>query len=146
MIVKDKQEIIATHKEMVKTVFDTSSLENEQLKLEEELNIVADKVNNCINENARKLQNQDEYEKKYTSLVNRFNTVEARLKEVKAIIVDKQARHDEVEYFIEDLKKQDLLTAFDENVWLGMVDSLTVHHDGKVEFTFLDGSVMKVDE
>ena len=56
------------------------------------------------------------WEKKYTSLVNRFNTVEARLKEVKAIIVDKQARHDEVEYFIEDLKKQDLLTAFDENV------------------------------
>ncbi|KXB35410.1 hypothetical protein [Atopobium deltae] len=49
---------------MVKTVFDTSSLENEQLKLEEELNIVADKVNNCINENTRKLQDQDEYEKK----------------------------------------------------------------------------------
>ncbi|CRH88706.1 Uncharacterised protein [Chlamydia trachomatis] len=47
---------------------------------------------------------------------------------------------DEGEYFIEDLKKQDLLTAFDENIWLSMVDYLTVHHDGKVEFTFLDGS------
>lgn len=67
---------------MVKTVFDTSSLENEQLKLEEELNIVADKVNNCIN----------------------------------------------------------------ENVWLSMVDYLTVRHDGKVDFTFLDGGVMKIDE
>ena len=76
------------------------------------------KVNNCINENARKLQNQDEYEKKYASLVNGFNTVESRLKEVKASIVEKQARRDEVEYFIEDLKKQDLLTAFDENIWL----------------------------
>ena len=86
----DKQEIITAHKEMVKTVFDTSSLENEQLKLEEELNNVADKVNNCINENAQKLQEKDEYEKKYTSLVNRFNTVESRLKEVKATIVDKQ--------------------------------------------------------
>ena len=42
--------------------------------------------------------------------MNRFNTIETRLKEVKAIIVDKQARRDEVEYFIEDLKKQDLLT------------------------------------
>ena len=92
------------------------------------------------------MQDQDEYEKKYTILVNRFNTVESRLKEVKATIVDKQARHDEVEYFIEDLKKQDLLTVFDENVWLSMVDYLTVHHDGKVEFTFLDGSVMKIDE
>ena len=49
-------------------------------------------------------------------------------------------RHDEVEYFIEDLKKQDLLTVFDENVWLSMVDHLTVHQYGKVEFTFLDGS------
>ncbi|MFP1716849.1 MULTISPECIES: hypothetical protein [Gardnerella] len=55
-------------------------------------------------------------------------------------MVDKQMRHDEVEYFIEDLKKQDLLAVFDENVCLSMVDYLTVHHDGKVEFTFLDGS------
>lgn len=140
MLVKDKQEIIVTHKEMVKTIFDTSSLENEQLKLEEELKIVADMVNNCINENARKLQNQDEYEKKYASLVNRFNTVESRLKEVKARIVEKQARRDEVEYFIDGLKKQDLLTVFDENVCLSMVDYLTVHHDGKVDLTFLDGS------
>ena len=92
------------------------------------------------------MQNQDEYEKKYTSLVNRFNTVESRLKEVKATIVNKQVRHDEVEYFIEDLKKQDLLTVFDENVWLSMVYYLIVHQDGKVDIIFLDGSVMKVDE
>ena len=78
--------------------------------------------------------------------MNRFNTIETRLKEVKAIIVEKQARRDEVEYFIEDLKKQHLLTAFDENVWLSMVDYLCVHKDGKVEFTFLDGGVMKIDE
>ena len=92
------------------------------------------------------MQNQDEYEKKYTSLVNRFNTVESSLKEVKASIVDKQARCDEVEYFIEDLKKQDLLTVLDENVWLSMVDYLTVHQDGKVDIIFLDRSVMKIDE
>ena len=78
--------------------------------------------------------------RKNASLVNRFNTVESRLKEVKAGIVEKQARRDEVEYFIDGLKKQDLLTAFDENVWLSMVDYLCVHKDGKVEFTFLDGS------
>jgi len=34
---------------------------------------------------------------------------------------------------------------FDENVWLSMVDYLIVHKDGKVEFAFLDGSVMKID-
>lgn len=91
------------------------------------------------------MQDQDEYAKKYASLVNRFNTVESRLKEVKASIVEKRARRDEVEYFIEDLKKQDLLRVFDENVWLSMVDYLCVHKDEKVEFTFLNGSVMKKD-
>lgn len=58
------------------------------------------------------------WEKKYTSLVNRFNTVESRLKEVKAIIVDKQARRDEVEYFIEDLKKEYILDENGEKVKL----------------------------
>ena len=38
-------------------------------------------------------------------------------------------------------KPDDILKfiAEDENVWMSMVDYLTVHHDGKVEFTFLDG-------
>ena len=58
------------------------------------------------------------WEKKYTSLVNRFNTVESRLKEVKAIIVDKKARRDEVEYFIEDLKKEYILDENGEKVKL----------------------------
>ena len=32
------------------------------------------------------------------------------------------------------------MTEFDKNVWLSMVDFLTVRNYGKVEFTFFDGS------
>lgn len=56
-LVKNKKEIINNHKEMAKIVFDTSELEKEKIELEEELNIVAEQVNDCINENARKVQN-----------------------------------------------------------------------------------------
>ena len=62
-------------------IFDTSALEKEKIELEE-LNIVAEQVNDCINENARKVQNQDEYEVRYTSLVNRFNATKVRLDEI----------------------------------------------------------------
>lgn len=58
-LVKNKKEIISNHKEMAKIIFDTSTLEKEKLELEEELNIVAEQVNACINENARKVQNHD---------------------------------------------------------------------------------------
>lgn len=119
--------------------------EKEKIELEEELNIVAEQVNDCINENARKVQNQDEYEIRYTSLVNRFNAIRARLDEIKQTIIKKQSKRDEVEDFINELEKQELMTEFDKNVWLSMVDYLTVHHDGNVEFTFLDDSQIELD-
>lgn len=74
MLVKNKKEIISTHKEMAKIIFDTSALEKEKIELEEELNIVTEQVNDCISENARTVQNQDDFEIRYTSLVNSFNT------------------------------------------------------------------------
>ena len=129
---------------MAKIIFDTSALEKEKIELEEELNIVAEQVNDCINENARKVQNQDEYEIRYTSLVNRFNATKGRLDEIKQTIIEKQSKRDEVEDFIQELEKQELMTEFDKNVWLSMVDYLTVHHVGKVEFTFFDGSKVEL--
>ena len=144
-LVKNKKEIMSNHKEMAKIIFDTSVLEKEKIELEEELNIVAEQVNDCINENARKVQNQDEYEVRYTSLVNRFNTTKTRLDEIKQTIIEKQSKRDEVEDFIQELEKQELMPEFDKNVWLSMVDCLTIHHDGKVEFTFLDGSQVELN-
>jgi len=38
------------------------------------------------------------------------------------------------------------MTEFDKNVWLSMVDYLTVHYDGKVECTFLDGSQIELNK
>ena len=125
---------------MAKIIFDTSTFEKEKIELEEELNIVAEQVNDCISENAKKVQNQDDYEIRYTSLVNRFNTTKVRLDEVKETIIEKQSKRDEVEDFINELEKQELITDFDKNVWLSMVDYLTRPHDEKVDFIFLDGS------
>ena len=47
--------------------------------------------------------------------------------------------------FIKELEKQELMTKFDKNVWLSMVDLLTVHHNGKIEFIFLDGSQVELN-
>ncbi|EDP23998.1 hypothetical protein [Parvimonas micra] len=126
-------------------IFDTSALEKEKIELEE-FNIVAEQVNDCINENARKVQNQDEYEVRYTSLVNRFNATKVRLDEIKQSIVEKQSKRDEGEDFINELEKQELMTEFDKNVWLSMIDYLRVYHDGKIEFTFLDGSQVELNK
>ena len=77
---------------------------------------------------------------------NRFNATKARLDDIKQTIIEKQSKCDEVEDFIQELEKQELISDFDKNVWLSMVDYLTVHHDGKIEVTFLDGSQIELNK
>ncbi|MFM1539188.1 recombinase family protein [Helcococcus bovis] len=143
-LVKNKQEIISNHKKMAKIIFDISELEREKIELEEELNIVAEQVNDCINDNFRKVQNQDEYEVRYESLVTRFNTTKTRLDEIIQSIKEKQSKADEVEDFIRELEKQEIMKEFDKNVWLSMVNYMTVYRDCNIEFTFLDCSKVEM--
>ena len=82
---------------------------------------------------------------KYSSLVNSFNATKVRLDEIKQAIIEKQSKRDEVEDFIKELEKQELMTDFDKNVWLSLVDCLTVYNDGKIEFTFLDCSQVELN-
>lgn len=37
------------------------------------------------------------------------------------------------------------MTDFEKNVWLSLVDCLTVYNVGKIEFKFLDGSRIELD-
>lgn len=45
------------------------------------MNVVADMVQRCIDENARIAQDQTEYEKRYNALAERFDGIKARLDE-----------------------------------------------------------------
>lgn len=130
---------------MAKIIFDTSALDKEKIVIEEELIIVAEQVNDCIAENARKVQNQDDYEIRYASLATRFNDTKNRFEEVSREIFEKKSRKEVVELFIKDLDKQELIVEFDKIIWLSMVEYMTVHHDGSLEFTFLDGNNVKIE-
>ena len=46
-------------------LYDTSELEAERIQLQEEMNIVAEMIQQCVNENAHIALDQTEYQKKY---------------------------------------------------------------------------------
>lgn len=64
---------------------------------------MAEQANGCINENARKVQNQYEYEIRCSSLVNKFNTPNVRLDEINQTIIEKQSKCDGAQDFIKEL-------------------------------------------
>jgi hypothetical protein len=72
-LLSTKAAVIANGREMQMILFDTTELETEQAQLLEETQVVSDMVQQAIQENARTALNQAEYQKRYDSLVQRFD-------------------------------------------------------------------------
>lgn len=72
-------------------LFNTSELEAERLQLQEEMNVAAELIGQCVAENARIALDQTEYQKKYDGMAERFSGAKERLEEVGSAITERQA-------------------------------------------------------
>ena len=141
----EKAEIIANFNDIKERVFSTEALEEEKAQLQEEMNVVAELIQQCINENARIALDQEKYQKKYDGLAARFDRAKERLEEVSNAIMEKQAHREKTELFLAELERMDgMATEFKEKLWFSLVEFVTVHSREKVVFTFKDGTEIEV--
>ena len=145
LLIAEKEEIISTYEMMREKLFSTTALVEERRALENELNVTARLVEDCIKENARIAQDQTAYEERYQSLVERYESAKKRYDEIVEQISDRTVRGEQVSIFLGKLREQDLIDTFDDDLWLSMVDFITVHDKSKVTVTFKDGSEIKLD-
>ena len=58
---------------------------------------------------------------------------------------ERLAKRDLIGGFIPELSKcKELLTGFDEQLWIAAVDKVTVFEDGKLLFAFKDGTEIEI--
>ena len=139
-----KTAVIANGREMQALLFDTTELEAEQAQLLEEAQVVSDMVQQAIQENARTALNQTEYQKRYDSLVQRFDRAKTRLEEVTAEIQEKQTASANMGTFLNAFEQMpDALADFSLESWHSMVDFATVYSIDDIRFTFKNGQEIK---
>ena len=103
--------------------------------------VLVEMTQNIVAENARVAQDQDEYQKRYEGLVQRYDEAKARYDEVVASISAKEAQGERLANFIKVLKSQDgAIRDFDDRFWGGMVEFVTVGRDKEITVTFRDGT------
>lgn len=137
----DKTAILAAYKEVIHTFTDNTALEQEAETLQNECDVVMELMRKMVQENARLPQDQTEYQRRYDTLVTRFDGAKARLDEASRSVQQRNAKRMELEKFVRLLKKQDgLLTEFDEELWYAVIDRLVVKSAIEVTFIFKDGS------
>ena len=137
----EKDEILDNFEAIKATLFDAGPLETEQTELQSEMEIVAEMIQQYINENAHVALDQMEYQKRYDCLAQRFEVAKSRMEMVTGEIKGKVTRRKTIETFLADLQRQDgPLTDFDPLLWHSLIDYITVYTKDDIRFTFKDGS------
>ena len=123
------------------TLCDTTDLEVEKASLQQELAVLVEMTQNCIAENARIVQDQGEYQKRYNGLVERYEKAKARFDEVTEAIAERSAKGERLAGFIRTLEAQrESVAEFDERLWGAMVDYVTVGVDKRLTVMFRNGT------
>lgn len=111
----------------------------QQQALRNEMQLAAEMVRRCIEENALKAQDQTEYLRQYEQYAQRYETLKNEYEALLALRQKKKENQDRLSQFIAMLQNQTALPVkFHEDLWLATVDKITVH-PYHVVFTFRAG-------
>ena len=142
-LISQKESIIAALEVSLETAFDTTVLEVELTEVQGEIMVVSDRIQSCIYENAHVALDQEEYQKRYGALSDRFDKAKARFEEIEDAIGSKQSRRAAIETFLNNLRDANIVDNFEVSLWCGLLDFVTVYSRDNVVFTFRNGTEIR---
>lgn len=127
--------------EIIDSISDTSKLDAKISAVEERMAVASELVRTLVNDNARRVTNQQEYEAEYKKRTDNYQSIARELEALETEKTVLQNKHKEAMSAVEILKTTDApITEFDENLFFGLVESITVRSKDLLIFNFRDGS------
>jgi len=143
MIVADKARYIAEYMATIDFTADTIPFDKQTAILMAKCAEASALVNECIAQNAASPQNQEEYQKRYDKLVDRYDAAKAELEQLTKGKQDKTAQKEKLQRFLNTLQKADRpLEEFQERLWRETIESVTVYAKDKIVVRFHSGTVI----
>ena len=139
-IIGSKDNILEDCRLMQTILTDCTGIDAEIESLLEEIEVVAELTKRCIAENSQTAQNQDEYAARYNGFVERYEKAKAQLEQLRTTKAEREAQAEAIGAFMLEVQELDALTEFDEKLWLTIIDTVTVHADGRMAFKFRGGT------
>lgn len=138
--------VLADCEPIRQTLCDTTALDSEMKHEQEEMTVLSEMMQAHIKKNATVAQSQEAYALEVGRIEERYN---AALRHYNALEAEREKRlrkSKELQGFIAMLKKQPLVVAeWDERLWITLLDTSTVHRDGRIVFRFKRGNEIEVE-
>ena len=139
-IIGSKDNILEDCRLMQTTLTDCTGIDAEIESLLEEIEVVAELTKRCIAENSQTAQNRNEYAARYNGFVERYEKAKAQLEQLRTTKAEREAQAEDFGAFMFEVQELDALAEFDEKFWLTIIDTVTVHADGRMAFKFRGGT------
>ena len=131
---KDKNRIKKDLKEVINLLTDTTEIEKEINKINEELVVVVELATKAIKENSK---SDDSNEAKYQNLVDRHESLSLKLNRLTKEKTDKENKATKLKSFLSAMNKsEDKLNDWNEDVWMLMVENGIINRDKSITFKY----------
>ncbi len=136
----NRDKIIANIELLIDMAKDTSPLESRIDDLEHHLETIRQDIEDLVDRNARKAQNQELYQEQYDTLVTAYQEKQKELQEARSALEEQKSKRLSLDGFIQQLKKQrELISDFNQELWQTSVERLDIKEDKKISQTFKNG-------
>ena len=141
-VIREKDAITAAcQKKLVE--LDTAELDAEVGRLQEKATVIAERLRELIEENARVRIEQAEYQREYDALENAYDRIDAQIQAMEDRNRDKGKRRRKLEIFLGFLGKMEVCEAFEPYTFATMVEKVVVGCDGRLELYFRSGMIVE---
>ena len=136
-LVEVKENVIAELTELIDSVCQTGELLEEHDRVEQELRILAERLETLIRENARVAQDQTVYLKQENEIRARYLENQGNLEKLDEQIAKRESKRTTLEGMIQvvcGLNREQ--TEFDEELWGGLLEHIVVKEEGAAVVVF----------
>ena len=145
-LVEVKENVIAELRSLIDSVCRTGEMTEERNRVEQELGGLTEQLEMLIRENARVAQNQTAYLKQENEIRRLYVEKQGHLARLDERIAERESKRNILESMIQVVCGIDgEQTAFDEELWGGLLDHIVVKKDGQIVVVFKGGIEIGVE-
>ena len=145
-LIKSRKQIFEDCELMKTLLSDCSEQETSMEQLKREIEEIAEMIQNLIKKNMQQSQSQEEYNDRYSSLVERYEKAVAKHDKLEKEVERRKSKARQIATFVDQLKNAPVsLDEWDSQVWSLLLEKGTVYRDGSITFEFRNGKEIKVE-
>jgi len=145
-LVEVKEHVIAELRSLIDSVCQTEELMEEHNRVEQELGVLAERLEMLIRENARVTQNQTAYLKQENEIRALYVEKQGRLEKLDEQIAERDGKRNTLETIIQVVYGiNGEQVEFDEELWSGLLEHIVVKEGGAAVVVFKGGIEIGVE-